>query len=89
MRIELNEMNVGVDLHRYGCVLDEIKAANEYFLPKLENLSGKSNGNYDREVLLKMIILFLIMLLTNRKNYILMAVAMVVSLPPLLMKRKW
>ena len=89
MRIELNEMNVGVDLHRHGCVLDEIKAANEYFLPKLENLSGKSNGNYDREVLLKMIILFLIMLLTNRKNCILMTVAMVVSLPPLLMKRKW
>ena len=29
---ELNERNFGWDLHKYEYVLDEIKAANEYFL---------------------------------------------------------
>ena len=29
---EFNERNVGGDLHKGGCILDEIKAANEYFL---------------------------------------------------------
>ena len=48
----MNERNVGGDLHKSGCVLDEIKAANEYFLSKLENLSGKSNSNYDGEVVI-------------------------------------
>ena len=32
MRNELNESNVGGDLHKAGCVLDEIKVTNEYFL---------------------------------------------------------
>ena len=52
MRNELNERNVGGDLHKSGCVLEEIKAANEYFLSKLENLSGKSNSNYEGEVVI-------------------------------------
>ena len=39
MRNELNESNVGGDLHKSGCVLDKIKADNEYFLSKIENLS--------------------------------------------------
>ena len=43
MRNELNERNVGGDLHKTGCVIDEIKAANEYFLSKLQSFSGKSN----------------------------------------------
>ena len=30
----------------------KIKAANEYFPPKLENLLGKSNSIYDREVVI-------------------------------------
>ena len=29
MRNELNERNVGEDLHKSACILDEIKAANE------------------------------------------------------------
>ena len=49
---ELNERNVGGDLHKPVCVLDEIKAANECFLSKLENLSGKSNSNYEGEVVI-------------------------------------
>ena len=40
IRNELNEKNVGGGLHKAGCILDEIKAANEYFLSKLQNLSG-------------------------------------------------
>ena len=32
---ELNKRNVGGDLHKAGCILDKIKAANEYFLSKL------------------------------------------------------
>ena len=48
----MNERNVGGDLHKYGCVIDKIKAANEYFLSKLQNLSGKSNSNYDGEVVI-------------------------------------
>ena len=51
-RNELNESNVGGDLHKAGCVHDEIKAANDYFLSKLQNLSGKSNSNYDGEVVM-------------------------------------
>ena len=52
-RNELNEMNVGGDLHKYGCFLDNMKSANEYFLSKLQNLSGKYNSNYDGEVVIK------------------------------------
>ena len=40
IRNELNEKNVGGDLNKYGCVLDEKKPANEYFLSKFQNLSG-------------------------------------------------
>ena len=40
MRNALNERNLGGDLRKSGCVLDEIKAANEYFISKLENLLG-------------------------------------------------
>ena len=39
MRNELNESNVGGYLQKYGCVLDKIKAANEYFLSKPDNFS--------------------------------------------------
>ena len=49
---ELNEKNVGGYLHKPGCIIDETKVANEYFLSKLENLSGKSNSNYDGEVVI-------------------------------------
>ena len=49
---DLNEMNVGGYLHKDGCVLDKIKAANEYLLSKLENLSKKSNSNYNGEVVI-------------------------------------
>ena len=52
MRNELNERNVGGDLHKSGCVLDEIKAANEYFFSKLQNLLGTSNSNNDEEVVI-------------------------------------
>ena len=48
----MNERNVGGDSQKYGCVLDEIKAANGYFLSKLEIFSGKSNSNYDGEVVI-------------------------------------
>ena len=48
----MNERNVGGDLHKAGCVLDKIKAANEYFLSKIENFPGKSNSNYDGEVVI-------------------------------------
>ena len=39
-------------MYKYGCVLDKIKAANEYFLSKLQNLLGKYNSNYDGEVVI-------------------------------------
>ena len=52
MRNELNERNFGGDLHKARCVLDKIKSANEYFLSKLENFSGKSNSDYDGEVVI-------------------------------------
>ena len=51
-RNESNERNVGGDLHKPGCVIDKIKVANEYFLSKIENFSGKSNSNYDGEVVI-------------------------------------
>ena len=53
MRNELNDRNVGGDLHKSVCVFDEIKSANEYFLSKNENLSEKSNSNYDGEVVIE------------------------------------
>ena len=31
-RNELNERNVGRNLHKSGCILDKRKAANEYFV---------------------------------------------------------
>ena len=46
------QQHVGGDLQKSGCILDEIKAANEYFLSKLQNLSGKYNSNYDGEVVI-------------------------------------
>ena len=49
---ELNERNIGGDLHKAGCILDEIKAANEYFLSKLQKFSEKYNSNYDGEVVI-------------------------------------
>ena len=49
---EFNEKNVGGYLNKAGCLFDEIKAANEYFLSKLQNLSGKYNSNYDGEVVI-------------------------------------
>ena len=52
MRNEYNERNAGADLHKAGCVLDKMNASNEYFLSKLENLLGKSNSNYDGEVVI-------------------------------------
>ena len=52
MRNELNERNVGGDLQKSGCVLDKIKAADKYFLSKLENFPGTSNSNYDEEVVI-------------------------------------
>ena len=51
-RNELNDRNIGGTLQKYGYVIDKIKAANRYFLSKLENVSGKSNGNYDGEVVI-------------------------------------
>ena len=48
----MNERNVGGDLHKSGCVLEITKAANEYFLLKIENLSRKYNINYDGEVVI-------------------------------------
>ena len=52
MRNELNKRNVGGYLHKSGCILDKIKADNEYFLLKLENFFGKYNSNYDGEVVI-------------------------------------
>ena len=52
MRNELNERNAGRDLHKSGCVIDKIKAANEYFLSKLESLLEKYNSSYDGEVVI-------------------------------------
>ena len=52
MRNELNERNIGGYLHKAGCVLDKIKATNEYFLSKLQNVLGKYNSNYDGEVVI-------------------------------------
>ena len=44
MRTELNARNVGGDLYKVGCVLDEIKAANESLLGELQYLSGTNTG---------------------------------------------
>ena len=49
---ELNERNFGGDLHKSGFIIDKIKAANEYFLSKLQNLSGTYNINNDEEVVI-------------------------------------
>ena len=46
------KQHVGGDLQKSGCILDEIKAANEYFLSKLQNFSGQSNSKYDGEVVI-------------------------------------
>ena len=48
MRTELNARNVGGDLNKVGCVLDNIKAANESFLGNLQYLSGKNTGEGGR-----------------------------------------
>ena len=44
MRTELNAWNIGGELYKAGYVLDEIKAANESFLGKLQYLSGTNTG---------------------------------------------
>ena len=44
MRTELHARNVGGELYKAGCVLDEIKAATESFLGKLQGLSGTNKG---------------------------------------------
>ena len=44
MRTELNAWNVGGDLYKAGCVLDKIKAGNESFLGKIQDLSGTNTG---------------------------------------------
>ena len=44
MRTELNDRNSGGDLYKAGCVLEEIKAANESFLGKIKDLSGTNTG---------------------------------------------
>ena len=44
MRTEINDQNVGEDLYKSGCVLDDIEAANESFLGKLQYLSGTNTG---------------------------------------------
>ena len=49
MRNESNESNVGGDLQKSGCVLEEIKVANEYFLSKVQNFLGTSNSNIEKE----------------------------------------
>ena len=46
MRTELDSWNVGGNLYKAGCVLDDIKAANESFLGKLQYLSGTNKGEY-------------------------------------------
>ena len=51
-RNDLNERNFGGDLHKDGCVLDEIKEANEYFLSKLHNFLVKYNSNNYEEVVI-------------------------------------
>ena len=51
-RKEFNERNVGGDLNKSGCILDKIKAANEYFLSKLHNFMVTSNSNNDEEVVI-------------------------------------
>ena len=82
MRNELNERNVSGYLHKSGCVLDKIKADNEYFLSKLENLSGKYNSNYDGEVVISNYYFVFNNVIGRRMNSILMVVAVVVALPP-------
>ena len=44
MKTELNARNVSGKLYKAGCVLDEIKEANESFLGKLQDLSGTNTG---------------------------------------------
>ena len=52
MRNELNERNVGGDLHKAGCVIDKIKVANEYFLSKLQIFRENLIVIYDGEVVI-------------------------------------
>ena len=52
MKNELNERNVGGDLHKARCFIDEIKVANEYFISKLQNVLGTSNSNYYGDVVI-------------------------------------
>ena len=46
MRMELNSQNISGDLYKAGCVLEKIKAANESFLGKLQDLSGTNTREY-------------------------------------------
>ena len=48
MKTELNARNIDGDLYKAGCVLDDIKAANESFLVKLQCLSCKNIGEYSQ-----------------------------------------
>ena len=44
-------MLVGID-KKLDALLMKEKATNEYFLSKLQNFSGKSNSNYDGDVVI-------------------------------------
>ena len=48
----MNDRNVGGGLHKDGCVLDEIKVANGYFLSKPQGFLGTSNSNNDEKVVI-------------------------------------
>ena len=46
MKTELNARNIGGDLYKQGCVLDDIKAANESFLVMIQYLLGTNTEEY-------------------------------------------
>ena len=48
MKTELNARNIGGDLYKQGCVLENMIAANESLLVKLQYLSGTNTWEYDQ-----------------------------------------
>ena len=50
MREELDKRHIGGDAYRSDCILQEIRAANESFLNKLERLSPSQNLRSDEAV---------------------------------------
>jgi hypothetical protein len=50
MREELDKRNIGGDAYRSDCILQEIRAANESFINKLERLSPSQNLRSDEAV---------------------------------------